>query len=212
MSRRIETLVLAVAAVTCAAMGTAAADTIYLRNGRVIHTASARVEDGRVHFTQFGGAVSIPLAEVARIVDDDTVEKTGADRTGVAGVDEPVATPVAPADPGTEPRATTPGDDPPAAGAGEDEHSPDQPEYWIERIRAVDDRIARVQSELDRLPCYDEVDRRLLRFSGQALYFIAERERWQKLMNQLELSRQRLFHGARKAGITPGSLRKGLRQ
>ncbi len=189
-------------------------DTIYLVSGRVIHTESVRVEGGRVHFTQFGGEVSIPLDEVVRIVEDDKAEKV-------------VTVPNKPADPATEDTSAgdtgelvldasteQPGAAPASAG---DETAPsigaltpDQPDYWIERIQQVDEQMARVQSEIDRLPYYDETDQRLLRFSGQARYFMAQREKWEKLMERLELNRQRLLYGARKAGITPGSLRRGL--
>ena len=55
---------------------TANADTIYLTNGRVIHTGSTRLAEGRVHFSQFGGMVSIPLEQVERIVKDEKVERT----------------------------------------------------------------------------------------------------------------------------------------
>lgn len=186
------------------------ADTIYLANGRVIHTDSVTVEDGRVHFTQFGGAVSIPLDEVVRIVDNDKVER--ATETSPAGKNAAAEKAV-----GMFPQTSTDMagnarvlEDAVASSPVGNAASPDEPEYWIERILQVDERIARVQAELDRLPHYDEIDTRLLRFSGQALYFIAERERWETLMGQLKLTRRRLLHGARKAGITPGSLRRGL--
>ncbi len=182
----------------------AAADTIYLVSGRLIRTASVRVEDGRVHFTQFGGEVSIPLHEVARIVDDDEVERRhGEGAGGAARGDDPAAAA------GQSSPATTTANPSGETGTSADA---DDPEYWIERIRDVDRRIARVQSELDRLPYYDETDKRLLRFNGQARYFIAERRRWETLMADLELSRRRLLYGARKAGILPGSLRDGLRK
>ena len=54
--------------ISLASRGAAGADTIYLVNGRTIHTASASVQDDRVLFTQFGGTVSIPRNQVLRIV------------------------------------------------------------------------------------------------------------------------------------------------
>jgi hypothetical protein len=190
----------------------AEADTIYLTNGRVIHTASVRVEDGRVIFRQFGGEVSIPLSVVGRLVEDDTVEHTVASETGPGG------------DPGRIPGVTggvseTPRGSTRAPEASNDsgtraglQHPSHRADYWIKRIREVDERIARVQAELDRLPAYDEVDRRLLRFSGQARYFIAERDKWDTLLRRFRRTRRQLLEGARKAGIAPGALREGLRR
>jgi hypothetical protein len=163
-----------------------AADTIYLANGRVIHTESARIEENRVVFRQFGGEVSIPRAAVARVVGDDKVERVSEKAPGPlrdAGSGVAVVVPEAPS------------------------HASQNPEYWIERIQDVDERIARVEAELARLPSYDEVDRRLLRFSGQALYFMAERDKWEAMLRDFQATRRGLLEAARRAGITPGALR-----
>jgi len=170
----------------------AVADTIYLTNGRTIRTDSVRIEAGRVIFRQLGGEVSIPLDAVVKIVTDNETEEAGR-----------------PAYPATEAPPAATADRPPAA-ATTPAHPSNDAAYWIERITDVDGRIARVQSELDALPFYDEVDQRLLRFSGQARYFIAKREKWDAMMQRLQLTRKQLLHGARTAGITPGALRAGL--
>lgn len=182
------------AAMLGAATPDAAGDSIYLVSGRVIHSETVRIKDGRVYFTQLGGTVSIPLDEVARIVENDAAERVA--EPSPAAASAPSVGVRDPASAGTTAAAPVP----PSS----------EPAYWIERILEVDGRIAQVQAELDRLPLYDEIDARLLRFSGQALYFIAERERWEALMRELKLTRRRLLNGARKAGITPGALRKGL--
>ena len=187
-------------AVALAATG-AGADTIYLANGRKIHTESVSVEDDRVVFTQFGGTVSIPLDQVTRIEEDDESEGSVV-RADASGDDAAAAPTGAPPDGLVPARAT-------AANAGEPWRTP---EYWIDRIKELDDRMARVQAELDHLPAYSDTDQRLFRFSGQIRYFIAEREKWQRLMNGMQLHRRQLVHGARKAGITPGALREGLRR
>jgi len=171
--------------------GAAMADTIYLTNGRVIHTGATRIADGRVHFSQFGGTVSIPLDAVERIVEDEKVEQTTSPT--VEG-----ASPASTADRSEASRNTTPS------------QPVDKAEYWIERIKEVDERIARVQAELDRLPVYDDVEQLLFRFNGQVKYFVDERAKWEGFMQRLQLSRRQLLYGARKAGITPGALRKGL--
>lgn len=168
------------------------ADSIYLTNGRVIHTEHARIEGDRVIFRQYGGEVSIPRSAVLRIVDNDEAERSEAREPGATGS----ATGAAPAL--GDATATT----------------PPQPshdvEYWAKLIREVDQRITRAQAELDRLPHYDAADRFILRYSGQALYFIAERDKWEAMLRRFELTRRQLLEGARKAGIPPGALRDAL--
>jgi len=66
------TAVLLVVAVLSAGAGPVAADTIHLRNGRLIHSVDARIDDGHVVFWQFGSRQAIPLAVVERIVEDAT--------------------------------------------------------------------------------------------------------------------------------------------
>ena len=201
----------------------AVADTIYLTNGRVIHTASVRIEGDLVIFQQFGGEVSIPRSAVARIVEDEEVEQRtvraevpseeaatteGEVPTGeVVGETAAADAGAVPADAAdaTDDSAT----DAPAGDAG-DPDDPSDAAYWAQQIRAVDERIARANQELDELPFYDTADRNLLRFSAQARYFIAERDRWEGLLRDFEATRRQLMEGARRAGITPGALRDAL--
>lgn len=56
-----------------ASVSHASADSVYLKNGRIIHTAHARIEHQRVVFILYGAEQSIPLALVERIADDDHV-------------------------------------------------------------------------------------------------------------------------------------------
>jgi len=169
----------------------AAADSIYLTNGRVIHSEYVRVEGDRVIFRQYGGEVSIPRSAVLRIVENDEAERSDA----------------------REPAAATAGA---AASAASDmtvatpSHPSHDVDYWAKLIREVDERIARAEAELARLPHYDTVDRFMLRYSGQALYFMAERDKWEAMLRRFESTRRQLLEGARKAGITPGALRDAL--
>ncbi len=196
-------LVLALLTTLLATPGTAAADTIYLTSGRVIHTGSTRIADGHVHFSQFGGTVSIPLEQVERIVEDEKVERAAIPRV-----------PTVPAAPTVPALETTPRTAATATASTPANATPsqpwDQPEYWITQIKEVDQLIARVQSELDHLPEYDNVERRMFRFSGQIMHFVAERKKWEGFLRRFQLSRQQLLEGARKAGIAPGALRQGL--
>jgi hypothetical protein len=169
----------------------AVADSIFLTNGRVIHTEHARVEGDRVVFRQYGGEVSIPRSAVLRIVDNDEAERSEAR--------QPAATAR------TAGAAALATSDAPA-------HPSEDVDYWAKLIRDVDGRIARAQAEIDRLPHYDAADRFILRYSGQALYFMAEHDKWEAMLRSFKLTRRQLLEGARKAGVTPGALRDALRR
>ncbi len=69
--------VLALLVVSATLANSAHADTVYLKNGRVIHSSVVRVEDDRVVVMQYGGMVSIPLEIVDRIEEDNQVEPGG---------------------------------------------------------------------------------------------------------------------------------------
>ncbi len=62
--------------------GIASADSIYLKNGRVIRTSTARVEGEQVLFFQHGSEQSIPLSLVDRIEKD---ERQGPQAAGSSG-------------------------------------------------------------------------------------------------------------------------------
>ena len=83
-----------VLAALCLLPPSASADTIYLKNGRMIHAREAKIDGERVVFTQHGSTQAIPLSLVDRIVDDDRVG------------------------PGERRPAVTPGSESPAATAG----------------------------------------------------------------------------------------------
>lgn len=72
------------AAILLLVPGTVAADTIYLKSGRVIHSVETRIAEGNVTFWQFGSWQSIPLSVVERVVDDPS---RGPEPRGRAGVD-----------------------------------------------------------------------------------------------------------------------------
>ena len=208
------------------------ADTIYLVNGRVIHTESVRIEGGNVIFRQYGGSVSIPRASVLRIERDATSSppprraQPAADPTqGLAA--EPTGKVAAPdaaaegSDAGVRAAESAAGQEPPggsAAGQEPPEGSAapaDRPwetaAYWLEQLAAVDERIERVEAELARLPVYSELERRQI-VSGQIMYFAAQRDKWEAFRERLQSQRRELERSARKAGILPGVLREAHRQ
>jgi len=208
------------------------ADSIYLMNGRVIHTESVRIEGGNVIFRQYGGTVSIPRASVLRIERDATSSpparraQPAADPTeGLAA--EPtgkVAAPGAAAEgshagvraagsaAGQEPPGeSATGQEPPAGSAAPADHPWETAAYWLEQLAAVDERIERVEAELARLPVYSELERRQI-VSGQIMYFAAQRDKWEAFRERLQAQRRELERSARKAGILPGVLREARRQ
>ena len=168
----------------------ATADTVYLKSGRVIHTAHTRVENGMLVFSQHGGTVSIPMSAVERVERNTNVEPTAA------------APPESVAAAGSETALAPKG--PRRASAV---YPWDAAEYWAERLIEIDRRIERVEGELDRLPAYRETDQRVI-VSGQMMYFIAERAKWEGFHARLLNMRSELERSARKAGIAPGALRK----
>ena len=64
-------VVVAVAILTLAPATAASADSIYLKNGRVIHADDARVDGGRVIFFLHGAHQALPMALVDRVENDD---------------------------------------------------------------------------------------------------------------------------------------------
>ncbi len=97
------------ATIALAVANVAMADTIYMKNGRLIHSSHVRVEGDRVIFLQYGGEVSIPMSLVDRIVKDAEVEPEGAapllPAADLSPVD-PAADPADPEAPETPPKET----------------------------------------------------------------------------------------------------------
>jgi dihydroorotase-like cyclic amidohydrolase len=122
------TLTFMVATVALCVAGTATADTIYLKNGRVIQSSVVRVEGDRVIFVQYAGEVTIPLSQVERIVEDASVEPSA-------------TTPTPP-----------PADEAEEAAAAEAEEAPEEQEqtrdYWQERVRAIAAERAQVELQI----------------------------------------------------------------
>ena len=73
----IQALLAAIAALLLVTPAAAAADSIYLRSGKVIRTDWVAVENGQVVFEQYGGRVSIPLDLVERVVADEFAGPSG---------------------------------------------------------------------------------------------------------------------------------------
>ena len=69
--------VLVLLVVSAALAGTARADTVYLKNGRMIHSSIVRIEEDRVIVKQYAGMVAFPMELVDRVEENDRVEPGG---------------------------------------------------------------------------------------------------------------------------------------
>ncbi len=136
-------LLVAIITVAGVAATSAAADTVYLKNGCVMRSSMVRVEGNRVYVRLYGGEVSFPMSMVERIEKDDLVEPPA---TAV-----PVPAP-SPDDPSTDPADPSQGD-PEAPGQDDPADPPPEQtrEYWQNRLRPLNDEMERLDGELARL-------------------------------------------------------------
>ena len=207
----------------------ASADSIYLKNGRVIHCDWTRVEGEYLVFGQYGGEVKIPLHAVERVEDDSETEPAPAPtpsqeeyraelvkRYAEAGLSSPVRD-----QPGEGARAAGGAE---SAGGGASREgtaqqatavgsrpgewrnlSPDTREYWQLRMAEAEEKIVRVEAEIDRLPEYNHLEERIL--DGRILWVVQEKERLAAWVSDLRADLMTIREDARKAGIPPGWLR-----
>ena len=126
-------IIAVVAALALSVAVPVAADTIYMKNGRVIRTSHVRVEGDIVFFVQYGGEVAIPMAVIERIVEDATVEPEAAPPPPSPPAESPAADPADPADP---------------EGAGA---AAEGREYWQDRVRTIEAEKAQVQLQIEDL-------------------------------------------------------------
>ena len=83
--------------------------------------------------------------------------------------------------------------------------SPDTREYWQLRVAEIQEQIARVEAEIDRLPKYNYLEEKIL--DGRILWVVQEKERLEARVRELQGDRLIAREDARKAGIPPGWLR-----
>jgi hypothetical protein len=133
--RFVLTFVVAALALTFATV--AVADTIHLKNGRMIRSSQVRVEGDKVVFIQYGGEVALPMSLVDRIEQDAAVEPQG--------------TPPPP--PGTTPDPDAPAD--PNAPADPDAGADTPPEetraFWQDRVRSIEAEKEQVRLQIEDL-------------------------------------------------------------
>ena len=189
-----ELLAVAVVAAALFVSGVTSADTIYLKNGRVIETASAKQVGDKVEFEQFGQTATIPASVVLRIEHDDRAEEPP--------IPAPVPTPApAEGDPGTESGETGDGDD-----DGEEVAPETTREYWRDRIHAIE----REKAELVTMMTQLRREERAFLFSKRSTAELRERiEAVQAREKELDQESVDLRREARRLGIPPGWLRVG---
>jgi hypothetical protein len=185
--------------VACALLAlatSAVADTIYLKNGRIIHTGTTRVEGDNVIFTQFGGEVTIPMSEVDRIEEDEMTEPEPI----------PVSQPAPPTeqDPAVDPDdPNAPATDDPNAPLGDDDARM-QREYWQERLGAIDAEREQLNTRLEEL----RREERAFLFSRRSTADTRRRiEETNARLEELDQEEADLRDEARRLGIPPGWLR-----
>jgi hypothetical protein len=200
---------------------TANADTIYLKNGRVIHCERTRVEGEHLVFSQYGGEVKIPLEAVDRVETDSAVEAAPAPtlsqeeyraelvkRYAEAGLSSPVrGSPDGTGGGGNIVREGTVAPVTTAPGSPKNwrDLSPDTREYWQLRMAEVHEQIARVEAEIDRLPEYNHLEEKIL--DGRILWVVQRKEQLEAHVRELRSDLLVVREDARKSGIPPGWLR-----
>lgn len=173
------------AALALALAGAAAADTIYLKNGRTIRSSHVRVEGDRVVFIQYGGTVKLPMSIVDRIEADTNAEP------------EPTPTPPPPAeDPEADPDA------PPAEG---DEVPEEQtPEFWQDQVRSIEAEREQIRLQIEDLR---RTERAFLFSHRSTADTRAAIEAAESRLGELDEQMAALEQEARRAGVPPGWLR-----
>jgi len=178
----------------------AAADTIYMKNGRVITSSSVRVDGDHVYVRLLGGEVRLPLFLIDHIVVDDAIEappsvvpgqESTPDPNNPTGQGEPApGDPVAPGDPAGQ------GD--PAAGAAPADPEPASEEtraYWRNRLDPLQEELAGMDGELQRLR------------SRTGAEVEAQIQRLQATRDGVQARLNAILREARRLGVPPGWLR-----
>jgi len=125
------------------------ADTVYLKNGRILRSTSVRVEGDRVFVRMYGGEVAFPLSMVERIVEDEYVDP---EPTAQPPEADPEADPDDPANQGAGaalPGAVGDPDDPTNPAGDPPPPDPEQTRaYWQTRVGPLREQIERMEREL----------------------------------------------------------------
>ena len=171
--------------------GVAAADSIYLKNGRVIRTPRTEVVGDKLVFLQYGAEITIPMDLVDRIEPDDEIEE-------------------APSPP--RPPASGGGDSADDAGDSEESESGEGAEipaeetrdYWRERVESIAGERTDLQAQIVNLRREERAFLFSHRSTGDTRIKI---EAAQRRLTELDAEMRELRRDARRRGIPPGWLR-----
>lgn len=188
---------LAIVLLICAQQ-TAAADTIHLKNGRVIRTLRARVDGDQLVFEQYGNEQRIPMALVDKVVRDEpgtqiVLPAEGAESgrgKGSSRADKSTGTDVAAAA---------------AETTGAESVEPEQTEqYWQDKVTAIATERAALEQQMTRL----RLEERAFLFSHRSTTETKRKiDAAQKRQGELDDELAQLRRDARRAGVPPGWLR-----
>ena len=183
-------MALAVAIAATVAAG-ALADTVHLKNGRVIRTPRAWVVGDQLRFLQYGQEITIPMVLVDRVVEDES-----------AGPGPTEAPPPADEDAGDAASESSADEGEPAQ---EDEVPPEETrEYWEDRVRAIRDERTELEEALVEL----RREERAFLFAHRSTAETRRQiEAVQQRLEELDEALSDLRREARRAGIPPGWIR-----
>ena len=199
VSRRVVRVVL-VGGLACLVAGSALADTIYLKNGRAIHTSKVEEVGDKIVFLVYGAKVAIPKALVERIEKNDATDEV------VQTVVPPTPEAVGRDSDAGPPADVEGGDAKEAAEEGEGEALPPEkdPAYWAERIKGIREERTALQETVTAL----RREERAFLFAHRSTAETREKiELAETRLRELDEELKELRREARRLGVPPGWLR-----
>lgn len=168
-----------------------AADSIYLKNGRVIRTQRSEVVGDKLVFLQYGAEITIPMSLVDRVEPDDELEE----------VPSPVRQP--------SPQDGDSDEDTGGTDEGEQDEVPAEETrgYWRARVEEIASQRADLQAQIVE----HRREERAFLFSHRSTAETRRKiEAAQQQMVELDEQMRELRREARRQGIPPGWLRGRL--
>lgn len=208
----VGTLALVVACVALAKP--ALADSVYLKNGRVLHSSIVRIEDDRVVVKQYDGFVAFPRDLVDYVEENNRVEPGGyvPPPSEVPFEETEEGTPTegdaAAGDEAVEGATPEEGAVPPEEGQAADdpEAQPDPPEEDPRRDRAYwQGRLRPIFAELDRA---ERERRRYAELAQGSAEARRQLDRIDRAIADLERQAEAIRSEATRLGVPPGWLRR----
>lgn len=176
----------------------ASADTVYLKNGRVIRAARVTVTEDKVILEQAGNRIELPRSLVERIEEDTTTSEVLEPRE-----ESPAEEPQEPSEEGET--GETDSEEGDAEGEEAEEPDPEQTrEYWQEQMRSLEQEREELRERLEEL----EREERAFLFSHRSTADVKRQiEEAESELAALDDKEQELRREARRLQIPPGWLR-----